>query len=164
MIRHLFNFILSFLPPSKLFRLRNVLLRLSGIAIAHNSSFCGRGWVYGRGKLSIGNETWLSPGVVIHTHIDADIYIGNRCDIGPGVEFIPGSHFIGDSSRRAGKGFARPIEIGNGTWIGARSIILGGVTIGEGCVIAAGSVVTKNVSPNCLVAGVPAQVKRHLTQ
>ena len=164
MIRHLFNFILSFLPPSKLFRLRNVLLRLSGIAIAHNSSFCGRGWVYGRGKLSIGNETWLSPGVVIHTHIDADIYIGNRCDIGPGVEFIPGSHFIGDSSRRAGKGFARPIEIGNGTWIGAKSIILGGVTIGEGCVIAAGSVVTKNVSPNCLVAGVPAQVKRHLTQ
>ena len=139
-------------------------MRLSGIAIAHNSSFCGRGWVYGRGKLSIGNETWLSPGVVIHTHIDADIYIGNRCDIGPGVEFIPGSHFIGDSSRRAGKGFARPIEIGNGTWIGARSIILGGVTIGEGCVIAAGSVVTKNVSPNCLVAGVPAQVKRHLTQ
>jgi len=164
MIRHFCNFILNFLPPTRFFRLRNVLLRLSGIAIARNSRFCGRGWVYGRGKLIIGTETWLSPGIVIHTHIDAVIDIGDRCDIGPGVEFIPGSHLIGDSSRRAGKGFARSITIGDGTWIGARSIILGGVIVGEGCVIAAGSVVTENVTPNCLVAGVPARVKRHLTQ
>ncbi len=51
---------------------------------------CGRGWIYGRGRLSIGNDTWLSPGVIFHTHLDAPIIIGSNCDIGPSVEFITG--------------------------------------------------------------------------
>ena len=123
---------------------------------------CGHSWIYGRGKLHIGKDTWLSPGVIIHTHTNADIHIGDCCDIGPNVEFIPGSHRISNASRRAGEGIAKPITVGNGTWIGARSIILGGITIGEGCVIAAGSVVTKNVPKNSLVAGIPARIKRQL--
>lgn len=163
MIRHLCNLILLFLPPTRLFFIRNILLKLSGIDIPKSSSFCGRSWVYGRGRLHIGVETWLSPGVIVHTHVNADIHIGDRCDIGPGVEFIPGSHAIGNSSRRAGEGTAKPITVGNGTWIGAKSIILGGVEIGEGCIVAAGAVVTQDVPPNNLVAGVPARVKRQLS-
>lgn len=112
--------------------------------------------------MAIGADTWLSPGVVIHSHIEAPVVIGERCDIGPGVEFIPGGHIIGNSSRRAGGGTAHPISIGNGCWLGARSIILGGVKIGDGCVVAAGAVVTHDVPPNSLVAGVPALVKRQL--
>lgn len=161
-IRHLVNIFLSWLPPSKLFRLRYYFLVLSDIDIQHSTSFCGRSWIYGRGRLHIGSETWLSPGVIVHTHVDADIHIGDRCDIGPGVEFIPGSHLIGNSSRRAGEGTAKPITVGNGCWIGAKSIILGGVNIGEGCIIAAGTVVTQSVPPNSLVAGVPARIKRQL--
>lgn len=53
-----------------------------------------------------------------------------------------------------------PVIIGNNVWIGMNTIILKGVTIGDGAVVAAGSVVTKNVSPYTLVAGIPACVKR----
>jgi maltose O-acetyltransferase len=79
---------------------------------------CGRGWVYGRGLLSIGNNTWLSPGVIFYTHLEAPIAVGSNCDIGPAVEFITGGHIIGFCSRRAGQGTAKPIVINDGCWIG----------------------------------------------
>lgn len=164
MIRHLCNLLLSLFPPSRLFKFRNFLLRISGVDIHDSASFCGRSWIYGRGKLHIGAETWLSPGSIIHTHIDADISIGERCDIGPGVEFITGSHLIGTALRRAGRGTAFPILVGNGCWIGANVTLLGGVVIGEGCIVAAGAVVTHDIPPHTLVAGIPAQVKRQLLQ
>jgi len=145
-----------------MFALRNYLLMLSGVELGRAVKFCGRGWIFGRGSLHIGTETWISPGVIVHTHVDVGIQIGDRCDIGPGVEFIPGSHDIGNSLRRAGCGTAKPISVGNGCWIGAKSIILGGVNIGEGCIVAAGTVVTQNIPPNSLVAGVPARIKRQL--
>jgi len=52
----------------------------------------------------------------------------------------------------------QPITIGNDVWIGSRAIILDGVCIGDGSIIAANSVVTKNVEPYCIVGGVPAKV------
>jgi maltose O-acetyltransferase len=161
-LRHILNFLLFLLPPSRLFGLRRWLLKVAGIEIARDACVCGGGWIYGRGRLSIGNGTWVSPGVVFHTHADVPIVLGNCCDVGPAVHFIPGGHLIGTASRRAGTGTADPIEIGDGTWIGAGSRILGGVHIGEGCVVAAGAVVTKSIPPNCLVAGVPAAFKRTL--
>ena len=51
-----------------------------------------------------------------------------------------------------------PIVIGNHVWIGRRAMIMKGVTIGDGAVVAAGAIVTKDVPPNCVVAGVPARV------
>jgi maltose O-acetyltransferase len=101
--------------------------------------------------------------VIFYTHLDALIVIGADCDIGPSVEFITGSHVIGASSRRAGIGTVKPIVINDGCWIGAGSRILGGVTIGSGAVVAAGSVVIRDVPENVLVAGVPAVVKKELT-
>lgn len=163
LIRHFINIVLWFLPPSRLFALRRFFLRLGGVLVPGSVCFCGRGWIYGRGVVAIGTDTWLSPGVVIHSHVEAPIVIGERCDIGPGVEFIPGSHIIGNSLRRAGSGTAHPISIGNGCWLGAKSIILGGVSIGDGCIVAAGAVVTCSVPSNSLVAGVPARVKRQLS-
>jgi len=55
-----------------------------------------------------------------------------------------------------------PISVGDGCWIGARTVILGGVTIGAGSIVAAGSMVAYDVPANVLVAGVPAKVKRVL--
>lgn len=162
MIRHFLNYLLRWLPPSRLFSLRRWLLRRAGINLADDVSFCGGGWIYGPGSLRIGAGSWLSPATVFYTHQQATIQIGQRCDIGPGVEFITGGHLVGPSNRRAGEGKARPIEIGDGCWIGARSVILGGVRIGAGCVVAAGSVVTRDVPDNMLVAGVPARIKRQL--
>jgi len=162
-IRHLVNLLLFCWPPSRFFGCRRLLLRIAGVNIKNNVKFCGRSWIYGRGVVNIERNTWLSPGVVIHSHEDVPISIGANCDIGPGVEFIPGGHVIGDPIRRAGEGTAGAIALGEGCWIGARTIILGGVSIGAGCVIAAGSVVTQSVPPNSLVAGVPARIKRQLS-
>lgn len=56
-----------------------------------------------------------------------------------------------------------PVTIGNDVWIGGRAIVLPGVTVGDGSVVGAGSVVTKDVPPLSLVAGNPAVVMRKLT-
>ena len=100
--------------------------------------------------------------MIIHSHHDAPVRIKDRCDVGPGVEFVTGGHEIGTTQRRAGKGTAEAIVIEAGCWIGAKALILGGVTIGMGSIVAAGAVVTENVPPNTLVAGVPARTKREL--
>jgi maltose O-acetyltransferase len=162
MIRHLLNLLLWFLPPSRFFLLRRYCLKISHVNINENVSVCGRGWIYGRGQLSLGNNTWLSPGVIFYTHLEAPISIGSNCDIGPAVEFITGGHIVGASERRAGEGTAKQIVINDGCWIGAGSRILGGVNVGAGAVIAAGSVVICDVPENVLVAGVPAVVKKGL--
>lgn len=130
--------------------------------MAHGTSFCGRGWVYGGGVVTIGADTWLSPGVLIFSHADVAISIGENCDIGPGVQFIPGGHRIGPAARRAGPGTAQAIRVGAGAWIGAGALILGGVSVGEGAIVAAGAVVTSDVAPHTLVAGVPAVFKKRL--
>ena len=160
MLRHLINIFLYCLPPTRLFRLRCFLLKLADIEIDEICYFCGHSWIYGRGILSIGNETWISPKVNFYTHANAYISIGRNCDIGPNVSMIVGSHEAGTPCRRAGAGTANSISIGDGTWIGASVTILNGVQIGNGCVIAAGSVVVENIPSNSLAAGVPAKVKR----
>jgi acetyltransferase-like isoleucine patch superfamily enzyme len=82
--------------------------------------------------------------------------------VGPGVYFITGTHRIGSHTQRAGPVIAAPIRVGDGVWIGARAILLPGVTVGAGAIVAAGAVVTRDVPADTLVAGVPAQVKRSL--
>lgn len=161
-IRHFSNIGLAALPPTRFFGLRRSVLRMAGVKIHKTASFCGRGWIYGRGMLSIGEDSWISPGAILHTHPNASIEIGARCDVGPSVEIHPGSHQIGASDHRAGVGTAASVKIENGCWIGARTLILGGVTIGSGAIVAAGSVVVGDIPPNVLAAGVPAKVKRHL--
>jgi maltose O-acetyltransferase len=164
MLRHLVNLFLSPLPPTRLFGLRRLFLAIGRVDVGKHAAVCGRGWIFGRGKLRIGDESWVSPGVVFYTHLDAPIMIGARCDVGPAVEFVTGGHDIGDSDRRAGRGTARSIVVNDGCWIGAGCVILGGVTIGSGAVVAAGSVVTSDVPENVLVAGVPAIVKKQFVQ
>lgn len=78
------------------------------------------------------------------------------------VLFCGVTHEIGDSRKRAGKPIGKDIVIKNGSWIGARVTILPGVTVGEGCIIAAGSVVTKDCLPNTMYGGVPAKFIKSL--
>jgi acetyltransferase-like isoleucine patch superfamily enzyme len=89
-----------------------------------------------------------------------EITIGRDVAIGPEV-FIrdSDSHVISGSGRSS----TEPIRIGDRVWIGARAVILKGVTIGDGAIVAAGSVVTKDVAPGTLVAGVPAKFIRAAT-
>jgi acetyltransferase-like isoleucine patch superfamily enzyme len=89
--------------------------------------------------------------------------IGDRVMIGPNVNIITTGHPLEPSKRRAYVE-AKPIVIERDVWIATGATILGGVTVGENSVVAAGAVVTKDVPPNSFVAGVPARVVRSLEE
>ncbi|BCZ98077.1 hypothetical protein LEG80045_23330 [Legionella pneumophila] len=81
--------------------------------------------------------------------------------IGPNVSIITASHALEPSKRRTTT-IGKPIVIEKNVWIATGAIIVGGVTVGENSVVAAGSVVTKDVPSNKLVAGNPAKVIRSI--
>lgn len=91
----------------------------------------------------------------------AEIRIGDDCLIGPDVGIYTAGHRIEPEGRTL-DGYGCPIIIGNDVWIGGHSTILSGVTIGDGAVIAAGSVVVESVAPRTLVAGNPAKFKKNI--
>ena len=70
----------------------------------------------------------------------------------------------GGGTRRAGQSITKPIVIGEGSWIGADTYILPGVTIGKGCIIGAGSLVVKDCLDNCIYIGRPARLIRKLDE
>ena len=93
---------------------------------------------------------------------DSRIIIKDNVMVGYYVKFICISHKIGNEKKRAGKTVYGSIIIQDGCWIGACSTILGGVSIGKGSIIAAGSVVTRNVPSNEMWGGVPAKFIKRL--
>lgn len=89
------------------------------------------------------------------------VEIGDEVMIGPNVQIISTGHPLDPATRRSTI-VADPIRIGRNVWIGAGATILGGVTVGQDAVVAAGAVVTKDVPQRTLVAGVPAVVIREI--
>ncbi len=94
----------------------------------------------------------------------ADITIGDHVFIGPFCGFYTATHPMDYATRNQGLEKALPIHIGKNCWFGANVSVMPGVTIGEGCVIAAGSVVTKDMPSNSMIAGVPAKVMKKIEQ
>lgn len=90
------------------------------------------------------------------------IRIGKHTLIGPHCQFYTPQHPMDYVERREEKETAYPITIGEDCWLGGNVVVCPGVTIGNRCIIAAGSVVTKDIPDDSLAAGVPAVVKRSL--
>lgn len=88
--------------------------------------------------------------------------IGNQVLIGPNVQIYTATHPLDVKTRNSWLEYAKPVSIGNSVWIGGGSIIYPGVTIGDGAVIAAGSVVTKAVPANVVVGGNPAKIIKEI--
>lgn len=86
----------------------------------------------------------------------AQVIIGDNCMIGPNTGIYTAGHSIEPKDRNR-SGYAIPIKIGNDVWIGGSCVILPGVTVGDNSVVAAGSVVTRDVPANTIVAGNPAK-------
>ncbi len=92
----------------------------------------------------------------------AKIIIGDHCFFGPNCGFYTAMHPLLASERNKGYEKAKPITIGNNVWFGASVIVLPGVTIGDNCVIGAGSVVTKDIPANMLALGNPCRPLRSI--
>lgn len=92
------------------------------------------------------------------------IQIGNHVFIGPNSGFYTAAHPLDYMSRNEGLEQASPIVVEDNVWIGAHVAVMPGVTIGEGSVVAASSVVTRDLPPNSLAMGTPAKVVRTINQ
>lgn len=90
------------------------------------------------------------------------VRIGKHTLIGPNCQFYTPNHPMDHVERREEKEYAYPITIGEDCWLGGNVTLLPGITIGNRCIVAAGSVVTKDVPDDCMVAGNPAIVKKRL--
>lgn len=143
------------LPP----RLRAAGLRSSGLHIGTRARIRPRCF-FGGNRIYIGNDSIVSYGCFFDNA--ASITVGDRTGLGMEVMLCTGTHEIGDARQRFGQLHAQPIVIGHGCWLGARSMVLPGVTIGDGCIISAGAVVNADCQPNGLYAGVPARRVRDL--
>jgi maltose O-acetyltransferase len=117
--------------------------------------YCDYGW-----NISIGARTFVNYGLVA---LDVTtISIGERCQIGPGVQLLAATHPVDPELRRSGAENAAPISIGPNVWLGGATVVCPGVTIGESTTIGAGSVVTKDIPGGVVAAGNPCRVIREL--
>ncbi|MDX2321303.1 MAG: sugar O-acetyltransferase [Moritella sp.] len=110
---------------------------------------------YGK-TISIGNDTFINMGVTMLDN--APIKIGNNVLIGPSTQFYTPTHSLDHQRRRKWEVQCLPIVVQDDVWIGGNVVICQGVTVGARSVIAAGSVVTKDVAPDTLVGGMPAKL------
>jgi acetyltransferase-like isoleucine patch superfamily enzyme len=113
----------------------------------------------GVGSIKVGTKTSLNINVCLNASVGGCITIGSNVGIGPNVVMRTASHRFKDRDKliqSQGHEYG-DIRIGDDVWIGANAVILGGVEIGSGAVIAAGAVVTKDVPAYAVVMGVPAR-------
>lgn len=148
------NNIINLIP---FYTIRNAYYkRVMGITLEEGSSIHLKTFIQGANPLKkraiIGKNT--SIGRSTYLDLRGGLEIGDNVSISPDVKLITAQHEINDSKF---KYVTKKIKINNFVWIGTSAIILPGVEIGEGAVIAAGSVVTKNIEPYEVVGGNPAK-------
>jgi acetyltransferase-like isoleucine patch superfamily enzyme len=114
-----------------------------------------------RGSIVFGDNCWV--GAFCYLSGNGGLFAGNNVMIGPHADIYTGNHIFQDSGspiRDQGVELL-PVKIADDVWIGSHAVILAGVEIGTGVVVAAGAVVTRNVPPYHVVAGVPARTIKH---
>lgn len=131
--------------------IRHFAYRVSGVRLGKGSSIKLGAYIEGQ-KIHIGQDSSVGRNCVLDGR--DTLTIGSHVSISPDVQFITGSHDVHCPSFRFK---SAPITIQDHVWIGTRSLVLPGVTIGRGAVIAAGAVVTRDVPEGTIFAGVPAR-------
>lgn len=110
-------------------------------------------------SIFIGENTYIGPRVILGAA--APLLIGRNCQIGANVSFVAENHNFESGLDIVSQGVSRVgIKVEDDCWIGNNVIVLDGVTIGEGCVIGAGSIVTKDIPSKSVAFGNPCKVKR----
>ena len=136
-------------PPYRLFSLGNYSV-IESFACINNAV----------GDVIIGDHTRIG----LHNTIIGPVEIGNNVNLAQGITVTALNHNFSDTNKRIDEQgvSTNPVTIEDDVWVGANAVILPGVTIGEHCVVAAGAIVTKDVPPHSLVAGVPAKVIKNI--
>jgi len=139
-------------------RLKSFLLRFAGARVGKRVVYYSGVWISTGQNLILGDDVDVAKGVMITTK--GGVEIGDRVLLGYGTKIFSSNHEIppiGESYPVSGKKYARVI-IEKDVWVGASAIILPGVRIGEGALVAAGAVVCNDIPPNAIVGGNPAKV------
>jgi acetyltransferase-like isoleucine patch superfamily enzyme len=136
-------------PPYRQFRLGDYSVIETGACI--NNAV---------GDVVIGNHTRVG----LHNTIIGPVTIGSHVNLAQGITVTALNHNFADTSKRIDEQGVNtmPVTIEDDVWIGANAVVLPGVRIGTHAVVAAGAIVTKDVPPHSLVAGVPAKVIKQL--
>lgn len=137
--------------------IKSAYLRLNGAHIGARVIYYPGVWIAPGRNLTVGDDVDFARGVIVETA--GGVEIGDRTLIGYGAVIMSGNHEIPPNRGRIFYGGYRraKIIIGSDVWIGANSVILPGRSIGDGAVIGAGSIVTKDVEPYHVVVGTPAR-------
>jgi acetyltransferase-like isoleucine patch superfamily enzyme len=121
--------------------------------------------IVGADRVRVGDDTVIGPGAYISA-VNSHVQIGKKVMLSPFVSIIAGNHntsvvgrFMRDVEEKRPED-DEPVSIGDDVWLGTRCIILKGVDVGRGAIVAAGAVVTEDVPPYAVVAGVPARTVR----
>jgi len=133
--------------------IRRFFYRLSGIKIGKGSTIHTKARFYDPRNITLGADTIIGEEVTLDGR--AKLTIGNHVDIATEVMIFNSQHEVDDENFTA---HDRPVFIEDYVFIGPRSIILPGVKIGKGAIVAAGAVVSRDVPPYAIVGGVPAKI------
>lgn len=157
-INYLTNYVVSHLPS---FRLRHAWYRrVLGITLGPGSGihlgcyiwFTGPGRMRREGLLAIGHHSRINRSCCLDAR--GGLSIGNNVSISPDVVILTMEHLKDDPDFAT---VTRPVRIEDYVWIGMRAMVMPGVTIGRGAVVAAGAVVTRDVEAGAVVGGIPAR-------
>jgi maltose O-acetyltransferase len=155
---HAMNWIAGFIPQSNDETLTK-LLRRAGFRIGDGTIFAGLPRLNGGKRLFehlvVGANCFIDVGCTFDL-VD-NVVVGDHVTIGPQAMVLTSSHELGPTSHRAGPLSLKSVVIHDGAWLGPRCVILPGVTVGEGAIVAAGALVVKDVAPNTRVGGIPAR-------
>jgi maltose O-acetyltransferase len=134
------------------------LMVRSGFDIGEGTAFVEVPRLSGRAglvdRLHVGRHCYVDVECIFD--LEERITLEDKVTIGPGVMILTSTHELSSAVHRAGPVTRAPVTIREGAWLRARSIVLPGVTVGEGAIVEAGAVVNKDVAPHCRVGGIPA--------
>lgn len=155
---HLYAVLASLLPVRSGGEVRAGLLSKLGFEVGAGTRVNGALRITGPrhlvSKLTIGAGSTIEPDCMLD--LSDTLTIGDRVTLEPGVMILTSTHELDVAKHRAGNVITSPVSVGDGAWLGARSVILPGVKIGAGAVVEVGSVVNKDVECDTRVGGIPA--------
>jgi acetyltransferase-like isoleucine patch superfamily enzyme len=144
-------------------KVRHFLLRSMGAKLANTAIVVDQVYVYNPRNLTMGHGTYINTRCFIDGN--GPVTLGDWVRLGPYVRILTGTHEYNPRSvyrRRNTRDIVLPVTIERGSWIGTGTTIMPGVTIREGCVVGANSLLLQSTKPNSLYVGNPARFVRKL--